>query len=111
MKNKVLVDTNGYEYFKFISAEPKLKYLDGQKSNEVEVNEKGETIYIVSVLTKEKSGTKPETITVKVPSPKEPNIPEFSNVGFINLTAFAYAQNNRANISFSADKVGVLKNE
>lgn len=106
---RVVIDQSAYEYFRFLSAEPKMKYEDGQRTNEQETNAEGVPVFVYTVLTKEKGAGKPETITVKAPSAKEPNIQEFEAIGFKNLSAFAYVAGNRANLSLSADLVGVLK--
>lgn len=106
---RVKVDTNGYEYFRFLSVEPKMKYEDGEKTGEQETNAEGIPIYVYTLLAKEQGAGKPETITVKAPSQKTPSLQEFAAVGFHNLVAFAWASNNRANLSFSADAVGALK--
>ena len=106
---RVKVDQAGFDYFRFIAADAKMKYENGQRTDEQETNAEGVPLFTVTVLAKEKGATKPETITVKVPSSKPITIDEFSIVGFINLSAFAWANGGRANLSFSADKVGQIK--
>lgn len=106
---RVVIDQSAYEYFRFLSAEPKPLYRDGQRTDEQETTPEGVPIYVYTILAKEQGAGKPETITVKAPSKNEPQIQEFAAIGFQNLTAFAYVAGNRANLSLSADRVGVLK--
>lgn len=109
--NRVIIDQSSYEYFRFLSAEPKMKYEDGQRTDEQETNAEGVPLFVYTILCKEEGAGKPETITVKAPSQKAPNIPEFAAVGFHRLAAFAWVSGNRANLSFSADAVGMLKEQ
>lgn len=108
---RVVIDQNAFEYFRFIAVDPKMRYEDGKPTDEQETNRDGEPLFNVTVIAKEKGASKPETITVKVPSSKPITIPEFAAIGFVNLSAFAWCSNNRANLSFSADKVGQLKEQ
>lgn len=107
--NRVKIDPTAYTYWRFVSAEPKMKFEDGLRTDEQETNAAGVPMYVYTLLVKEDETTKPETVTVKAPSAKPPTIPEFSPVGFVNLTAFAWVSGNRANLSFSADRIGMLK--
>lgn len=107
--NRVFVDQAGFEYVRFLSAEPKMKFVDGQPTEQQDTDEVGTPLFSLVCLAKPKGANKPETITVKVPMPQAPAIEEFATIGFVNLSAFAYVSGNRANFSFSADKVGKVK--
>lgn len=104
--NRVAIDQGGFEYFRFLSAEPKMKYQDGQATGMQDADDEGTPLFNIVCLAKQNGAIKPDTISVKVPMKAAPAIEEFATIGFVNLTAFAYASNNRAQLSFSADKVG-----
>lgn len=104
--NRVVVDQGGFEYFRFLGAEPKMKYEDGQQTGAQDADENGVPLFSILCLAKPAGASKPETITVKVPMAAAPTLDEFAKIAFANLSAFAYASGNRAQLSFSADKVG-----
>lgn len=104
--NRVVVDQNGFEYFRFLGADPKMKYQDGQQTGAQDMDENGVPLFNILCLAKAAGASKPETITVKVPMAGAPALDEFAKIAFANLSAYAYASGNRAQLSFSADKVG-----
>lgn len=104
--NRVFVDQAGFEYVRYLNAEPKMKFVNGQATDEQDRDENGVPYYGVVCLAKSKGASKPETITVKIAMAAPPNIEEFAKVGFAELTAFAYASGDRAQLAFQASKVG-----
>ena len=105
--NRVTVDQKSFEYIRFIAAEPRMRYEDGRRLEEQEKNAEGVPLFAITCLAKTAGAAKPETITVKVPMEKEPTIAEFEKIGFVNLSAYAYAtRGDRAQLSFSADQMG-----
>lgn len=107
--NRVFIDQSGFEYIRYLSAEPRMKYVDGEATNEQDRDENGTPLFGIVCLAKQKGATKPETITVKVALPQEPQIAEFSPIGFVGLAALAYNSGNRAQLAFSAEKMGKTK--
>jgi hypothetical protein len=110
--NRVAVDQAGFEYIRFIAAEPRMRYEDGKRLEEQERNDAGTPLFTVTCLAKVAGATKPETITVKVPMVEVLAIEEFTKVAFANLSAYAYAAHgDRARLSFSADKMGKVREQ
>lgn len=108
--NRITVDQKGFEYIRFIAAEPRMKYEDGRRLDEQERNDGGMPIFTITCLAKVIGAAKPDTITVKVAMAEAPAIEEFTKIGFVNLSAYAYATgSDRAQLSFSADQVGKLQ--
>lgn len=107
--NRVFVDQGGFEYIRYLSAEPRTKYVDGVATDEQDRDESGVPIYGIVCLAKSREATKPETITVKIALPQPPAIEEFTKIGFVGLTALAYNNGNRAQMAFSAEKMGKAK--
>ena len=64
--NRVFIDQSGFEYIRYLSAEPRMKYVDGEATNEQDRDENGTPLFGIVCLAKQKGATKPETITVKV---------------------------------------------
>ena len=104
--NRVHVDLAGFEYIRYLNAEPKMKFVNGQATDQQDTDENGVPYFGIVCLAKPKGANKPETITVKVPMAAAPTIEEFAKIGFADLTAFAYATGDRAQLSFQASKVG-----
>lgn len=107
--NKVFVDQSGFEYIRYLSAEPRTKYVDGVATDEQDRDENGTPFYGVVCLAKQKGATKPDTITVKIALSQPPSVEEFSKIGFVGLSALAYVSGNRAQMAFSAEKMGKTK--
>ena len=107
--NRVYVDQNGFDYIRYLSMEPRFKYVDGNQSDEQDTDDDGTPLYSVVCLAKQQGSTKPETITVKMAFTQPPSIEEFSKVRFAGLSALAYPSGNRAQLSFSAEKIGKAK--
>ena len=110
--NRVKVDQSGFEYIRFIAAEPRMKYEDGKRLDEQERDGAGTPLFAVTCLAKVAGSAKPDTITVKIPMTEAPAIEEFAKVAFANLSAYAYAtRGDRAQLSFSADKIGKAREQ
>lgn len=107
--NRVFVDQNGFD-FRFLTTEPRYKYLNGKVTDEPETDAEGNPLASLICLAKPVGANKPETITVKIPAAGiTSSLEEFDKIAFANLSAYAYASGDRAQLSFSADKVGKLK--
>lgn len=107
--NRFIVDQKTFEYIRFIGVEPKMVFEGKTPTNEQDTNKEGIPLWTVTVLAKQQGAAKAETLTVKIAADKLPNIPDFSPIGFVNLTAYAYSINDRAALALSAEKMGLLK--
>lgn len=107
--NRIFVDQSGFDYFRYLSVEPKMKYQNGRATEEQDTDDAGTPLFNIICLAKPTGASKPETISVKVPMSSAPTLEEFALVAFARLSAFAYASGDHAQLSFSADKVGKIK--
>lgn len=103
--NRVKVDPAGFGTIILMGVEPKMKYEDGVLTNQQDTDATGLPIYSLTCAIQPTDG-KPEMITVKVAAAQQPAIEPLTKIAFANLTAFAYVARNRAEFSFTAEKVG-----
>ena len=107
--NRVSLPMASFDYIRYLSAEPRMKFIDGKRSEEPELSPEQIPIYSITCLAKAHEASKPETINIKVPMETEPNIPELAQVAFAGLSAYAYAIGDRAALSFSAERMATAE--
>lgn len=114
---KVAVNQQGFEYINYLEAEPRMIFEDGVETNVQETSPDQQPMWNITCLAKSKflpgmtKKPKPETILVKVPMAKKPEIEPHTPVNFVNLVASAFVSSGWGQLSFAAARMEAVEKQ
>lgn len=112
MPRRIVVDRSDFEYFRFLSCEPRFTYNErGEKTEEQQTDpQTGEPCWTLTVLAKQRGQQRPETISIKVAMRQVPAVDELAPVAIDRLYATCYTRQGASFFSFSTAKFAPIRN-